>query len=205
MTWWLGSAHWWHVRRPSQPATEVHGYTDRDLLGAPTIAQVWTQFREFVGTDLLVAHNGQEFDVPVLRRSLPRARRVRGPRLLRHAAARALAGRRQRQARPTSPRAFNVEIGTRPSRLRRRLHACWRGAAPQRAAEFASSRKIALVHLLDHSRPGACPGSGSEPDEEELLFRDITRPYTLGRYSDCLEVYAAEVAEGSRRSPVSKK
>src|SRR4029079_13637221 len=32
--------------------------------------------------------------------------------------------------------------------------------------------------------------------EEETLLRDITRPFTLGRYSDCLEGYAAEIAGG---------
>ena len=29
---------------------------------------MWPAFREFVGRDLLVAHNGHTFDVPVLRR-----------------------------------------------------------------------------------------------------------------------------------------
>jgi DNA helicase-2/ATP-dependent DNA helicase PcrA len=38
------------------------------------------------------------------------------------------------------------------------------------------------------------------PDAEETLLRDITRPYTLGRYSDCLETYAA-AAEGIPGAP----
>jgi len=49
-------------------ATEVHGYRDADVAGAPPVDQVWSRFREFVGSDILIAHNGQEFDVPVLRR-----------------------------------------------------------------------------------------------------------------------------------------
>ena len=52
----------------SARATEVHGYTDLDVAQAPAWDEVWGRFRAFVGTDLLVAHNGQEFDVPVLRR-----------------------------------------------------------------------------------------------------------------------------------------
>ena len=57
------------TRPISAQATDVHGYTDRDLIGAPPMSEVWQRFREFVGTDLVVAHNGQEFDVPVLRRA----------------------------------------------------------------------------------------------------------------------------------------
>ena len=58
--------------RPSRPitpqATAVHGYRDADVCDEPTLAEVWPAFREFVGGDLLVAHNGHTFDVPVLRR-----------------------------------------------------------------------------------------------------------------------------------------
>ena len=57
------------TRPISAQATEVHGYTDGDLIGAPPMSEVWQRFREFVGSDLVVAHNGQEFDVPVLRRA----------------------------------------------------------------------------------------------------------------------------------------
>ena len=46
----------------------MHGYRDCDLVGAPSLDEVWPRFRAFVGSDLLIAHNGQEFDVPVLRR-----------------------------------------------------------------------------------------------------------------------------------------
>ncbi|HZI73694.1 MAG TPA: UvrD-helicase domain-containing protein, partial [Gemmatimonadales bacterium] len=49
-------------------ATDVHGYTDADVCGAPILPEVWSRFCAFVGTDVLIAHNGQEFDVPVLRR-----------------------------------------------------------------------------------------------------------------------------------------
>ena len=60
------------MARPSRPitpqATAVHGYRDADVCDQPTMAEVWPAFREFVGGDLLVAHNGHTFDVPVLRR-----------------------------------------------------------------------------------------------------------------------------------------
>jgi hypothetical protein len=58
--------------RPTRPihpkATQVHGYRDADLCDEPPFAEVWPAFRAFVGGDLLVAHNGQYFDMPVLRR-----------------------------------------------------------------------------------------------------------------------------------------
>jgi DNA polymerase III epsilon subunit family exonuclease len=49
-------------------ASAIHGYTDADLRDQPLLEEVWPRFREFVGNDLLVAHNGHRFDVPLLRR-----------------------------------------------------------------------------------------------------------------------------------------
>src|SRR3989441_11284608 len=55
--------------RPISPqASAIHGYTDRDVQDARSFAEVWPEFRAFVGDDILIAHNGQRFDVPVLRR-----------------------------------------------------------------------------------------------------------------------------------------
>jgi DNA polymerase III epsilon subunit family exonuclease len=56
-------------RQPIAPgASAVHGYTDADLAGQPTLTEVWPRFRAFVGDRVLVVHNGHRFDVPVLRR-----------------------------------------------------------------------------------------------------------------------------------------
>ncbi|PYO99512.1 MAG: hypothetical protein DMD60_01550, partial [Gemmatimonadetes bacterium] len=55
--------------RPITPgATKVHGYSDADVREAPSFAEVWPAFRAFIGEDVLIAHNGQHFDIPVLRR-----------------------------------------------------------------------------------------------------------------------------------------
>src|SRR5512142_1658599 len=58
--------------RPDGPvpasATDVHGYSDADLAAAPRFEEVWPRFRAFIGNRVLVAHNGQGFDIPVLRR-----------------------------------------------------------------------------------------------------------------------------------------
>src|SRR5207247_5001594 len=55
-------------RSISPGATKVHGYTDADVAPAPHFSAVWPQFRACVGDDILLAHNGQSFDIPVLRR-----------------------------------------------------------------------------------------------------------------------------------------
>src|SRR5438132_4715420 len=55
--------------RPITPgASAVHGYTDGDVRDARSFAEVWPELRAFVGDDILIAHNGQQFDIPVLRR-----------------------------------------------------------------------------------------------------------------------------------------
>jgi DNA polymerase III epsilon subunit family exonuclease len=55
--------------QPISPgATAVHGYTDAELVGQPSLREVWPRFRAFVGDDVLVAHNGHRFDIPLLER-----------------------------------------------------------------------------------------------------------------------------------------
>jgi DNA helicase-2/ATP-dependent DNA helicase PcrA len=171
----------------------VHGYRDEDLVGAPSMADVWRRFREFVGDDLVVAHNGQEFDVPVLRRAcgaydgfedlvfydtLPLARAVvDGSVKLTFLAQK-----------------FNVEVG--------RAHHAYddalmlAGVVPALSElRLRRARKIALVHLLDQLGLALALDQDSSASREDILFREITRPYTLGRYSDCLEIYAAQYGD----------
>jgi len=179
----------------SARATEVHGYTDQDVAQAPPLSEVWARFRAFVGNDLLVAHNGQEFDVPVLRRlcrdfsgiddlvfydTLPLARSlVEGSARLTELAAR-----------------FSVEVG--------RAHHAFddaymlAGVVPAlNELRMRRARKIAAVNLLDQLGLALALDINRGSGEEETLLRDISRPFTLGRYSDCLESYASEVALGA--------
>jgi superfamily I DNA/RNA helicase/DNA polymerase III epsilon subunit-like protein len=186
------------TRSISAPATEIHGYHDGDLIGAPPMSEVWQRFREFVGTDLVVAHNGQEFDVPVLRRAcrgfegfdelvfydtLPLARAVvDGSVKLKYLAQK-----------------FNIEVG-------REHHALDDAVALAKVVpnlnelRIRRGRTVALVHLLDQLGLALALDQHASPTKEEALFREITRPFTLGRYSDCLDIYAAELASGSEGS-----
>jgi UvrD-like helicase C-terminal domain/Exonuclease len=168
-------------------------------MGAPSLAEVWPRFRAFVGSDLLIAHNGQEFDVPVLRRlcqgfpeiddlvfydTLPLARSlVEGSARLTELAAR-----------------FNVEVG--------RAHHAFddaymlAGVVPAlNELRLRRARKIASVHLLDQLGLALALDRQTVTDDELTLFREITRPFTLGRFSDCLEHYAAELSQGASPAP----
>jgi ATP-dependent DNA helicase UvrD/PcrA len=181
--------------RPISPAaTAVHGYTDIDLANAPTMEMVWSRFREFVGADVLVAHNGQEFDVPVLRRNctglpgfedlifydtLPLARSlVDGSVRLEVLAQR-----------------FKVDVG----RAHHALDDAYMlaGVLPAlNTLRLRRARKLSLVHLLDYLGLALALDGSPSPSKEEGLLAELARPFTLGRYSDCLEVYAAELAAG---------
>jgi DNA polymerase III epsilon subunit family exonuclease len=59
--------------RASRPislrASEIHGYTDADLSNQPTLREIWPRFRDFVGDEVLIAHNGYRFDIPLLERA----------------------------------------------------------------------------------------------------------------------------------------
>jgi hypothetical protein len=95
---------------------------------------------------------------------------------------------------------FNVEVG--------RAHHAYddafmlAGVVPRlNELRLRRSRMIALTHILDSLGLALVLASGSPTDKEELLFRDITRPYTLGRFSDCLEAYAVALAEPGMLGP----
>src|SRR5438445_837379 len=180
--------------RPTRPisagATRVHGYTDADVQGARPFAEVWPAFRQFVGAAVLVAHNGQRFDVPVLRRlagdqdgvdslvvfdTLPLARSLaRGSAKLADLAAR-----------------FGIDPGRSHHALDDALTLArvFRQLEQQR---ITRARKAVLVNLLDYL--GLALALETDPpssDERRLLF-GLARYYALGRYSDCLEFYATE-------------
>jgi DNA polymerase III epsilon subunit family exonuclease len=187
------------TRPISAEATDVHGYRDEDLVGAPTMSEVWQRFRSFVGDDLLVAHNGQQFDVPVLRRAcgefagfddlvfydtLPLARSVvDGSVKLSFLAQK-----------------FNVEVGRAHHALDDALMLA--GVVPAlNELRLRRARKVSLVHLLDQLGLALALERPAPTGEEEKLFQDITRPYSLGRYSDCLDLYATELALGAEGAP----
>ena len=170
-------------------AAAVHGYTDADVADAPVFGDVWSEFRAFVGADLLVAHNAVEFDLPVLRRlAAPLGGAddfvVFDSLLLARALVTGRAGLEALAERFAVP-------------LPRAHHAL--DDAEALAGVFVAltrlqlvrTRKSALAHLLDLVGLGLALGAGPSSDEAEVL-REIARTHALSPYSDCLEFYGAE-------------
>jgi len=174
---------------PAQ-ATAIHGYRDADVCEEPTLAEAWPAFREFVGSDLLVAHNGHTFDVPVLRRlaaglrglddlvffdTLPLARSLMDD----GAGLQDLCHR------------FGVSAG--------RSHHAIDDASALAGVLFhlgqlglARARKVALVQLLGWLGLALALDAPADPTAEERLLRDVALPAAFGRYRGCLEAYAEQ-------------
>jgi ATP-dependent DNA helicase UvrD/PcrA len=182
--------------KPRVPITSgalgAHGISESDVANAPYFETVWTQFREFCGLDVLVAHNGYTFDFPILRRmasklprgtdfftydTLPLARTL-------HATSRKLEHLAKR---------YGIATG----RSHRALDDCRTlakvfPALSETRVEYA--RKTALVNLLDQLGVAlALSDKHSLCDEARKIF-DLIPPYSLGRHSDCLDFYASECA-----------
>lgn len=182
----------------SRRASEVHGIKDDDVADAPTFERIWPRFRAFVGDDLLVAHNGQEFDMPVLKRlasglpgveglvfydTLPLARSlIDGSAKLEDLAHR-----------------FNINPGRAHSAIddASTLVGVMRHLG---ALKLARARSCALVQLLGWLGLALTLDESTEPSAEERLLRELALPATVGRYGDCLQVYAEE-AEAAPDAP----
>ncbi len=188
-------------RKISQGAREVHGYSEEDLVGAPSFETVWAKFREFVGDDLLVAHNGQEFDVPVVRRmaeglpgiedlsffdTLPLARSL----FESSASLEALAER------------FGVDKG--------RAHHADDDAVTLakvlghlNAVKLARSRKCALANTLDFLGLSLALAPAENRNRDDGVLFKLSRINALGPFSDCLDFYDLQRQSISGREVVS--
>ncbi len=177
--------------RPISPrATEIHGYTDADVATAAPFTAVLAQFRAFVGSDILVAHNGQKFDIPVLRRlaagqggvdtlvfydTLPLVRSLSQD-----------SGKLEDVARRCG-----IDCGRAHHALDDActLALVYRELEKQRVVR---ARKAVLNNVLDYlGLAMALEKRGMGTGEWDTLF-NIARFRTLGPYSDALEFYAME-------------
>ncbi len=177
--------------RPIHPAaTKVHGYGDDEVRDMPGFAEIWPRFREFVGYDRLVAHNGTRFDVPVLRRcaaglagvdelvffdTFPLAKLlVEGSASLANLAKRfGVSAGRSHHALDDASTLVGVLHHLSLLRLRR----------ARTAAVSQALGHLGLALALDHA-------TGRTPEEQ--LLRELALPAAVGRYGNCLECYAAE-------------
>ena len=181
--------------RPERPISErasaVHGYHAADLVDAPRFAEVWPAFQAFVGDDVLLAHNAQQFDVPVLlrlARGLPGVERLRFFDSL--PVARALITDGSAKLEALADR-FGIDKGREHHALddARTLAAVYDRLA---RLQQARARKTAQVRILDCLGLALAGQASPEPTAEEAVFRSLVAVFTLGRYSDALEFYTAE-------------
>ena len=189
--------------RPTRPiaaaATKVHGYSDADVREARPFGEVWPPFRAFVDDDVLVAHNGQQFDVPVLRRlavgldglaslvcydTLPLARALsRDSARLSDLAAR-----------------FGIDPGRGHHALDDALTLA-RVFQELERQRVIRARKAVLVNLLDYLGLALALENQQPPTDEQRILFGLARYYTLGRYSECLEFYDTERERAEADAP----
>jgi DNA polymerase III epsilon subunit family exonuclease len=178
--------------RPISPrASAIHGYADADLRDAPPFAEVWPQFRAFIGDDVLIAHNGQRFDVPVLRRL---AAELDGVDSLVFYDTYPLV----RSLSQDSPKQEDIahRFGIDPGRAHHALDDAVTLARVYRELERQRgirARKAVLVNLLDYLGLALAlePRREQGAAERDMLFK-VAKIYTLGRYSDALAFYEME-------------
>src|SRR6266545_3587068 len=176
--------------RPITPgATAVHGYTDADVRGAPSFAEVWPAFRPFIGDDVLIAHNGQHFDIPVLRRL---AAGLDGVDDLVFYDTLPLVRSLSRDSAKLEDLA--LRFGLDAGRAHHALDDAVTLARVYRELERRRgirARKAVLVNLLDYLGLALALEQGAGSGEREVLFK-LAKFYTLGRYSDALAFYEME-------------
>src|SRR6266700_3834573 len=174
-------------------ATKGHGYSDAAVQDAPPFPEVWPAFRAFIGDDVLIAHNGQHFDIPVLRRL---AAGLDGVDSLVFYDTLPLVRTLSRDSAKLEDLAlrYGIDAGRAHHALDDAvtLARVYRELERQRAIR---ARKAVPVNLLDYLglalavKPRTEQGAGS--GERHLLF-EVATFYTLGRYSDALAFYEME-------------
>ena len=182
--------------RPRVPITsgarDTHGISEEDVADQPYFEEMWPAFREFCGSDVLIAHNGYTFDFPILRRmarSLPRGTDFSTYDTL------PLARTLHATSRRLEHLAKRYDIPTGQSH--RALDDCRTLATlfPMLSAtRLEYARKTALVNLLDQLGIAlALCDRESWCDEARKMF-EFVPVYSLGRHSDCLDRYDSERA-----------
>lgn len=172
-------------------ATAVHGINDVDVLASPGFETVWPQLREFCRDDVVVAHNGYEFDFVILRRM---AKSTKTPFDFCLFDTLPLA----RDLVPTSRKLSDLAkaFGIDPGRSHRALddtRTLARVFMKLNEAKASRARKTCLGNLLDFLAL-ALWLSGDPVCAEGQLLRRLIRVFPFGRYSTCLEFYEREQA-----------
>jgi superfamily I DNA/RNA helicase len=171
-------------------ATDTHGIRAADVASAPRFEDIWPKFRAFCGDDVIVAHNGYEFDFRILNRmvralgkpfdlctydTLPLARDL-------YPTSRKL---------PDLARNFGIPTGRSHRALDDTLTLA-KVVLALDEVKRSRARKTALVNLLDQLGIALALSDEASLCAEARMLRYLTRAFALGRYSSCLESYERE-------------
>jgi superfamily I DNA/RNA helicase len=181
-------------------ATDAHGWRSEDVASSPYFEEVWPVFRDFCGEDVVVAHNGYDFDFRILQRmvrSLPEGHPERsegsaGFDLCTYDTlplARDLL-QTSKKLEHLAPM-FGISTGRSHHALDDTLALAQVTLALDKLKRVRA-RKTALANLLDYVGLGLALSPDASLTDEGRLLRQILRVYALGRYTNCLEVYERE-------------
>jgi DNA polymerase III epsilon subunit-like protein len=174
----------------SAGALGSHGISESDVAGAPYFENVWPAFRDFCGSDILVAHNGYRFDFPILRRmsaKLPRGSDFSTYDTLPLAATLFSTSR----SLGNLARHYGIHTG-QAHRALDDARALAQLLPELSKTKIAYARKTSLVHLLDQLGVALALGDRNSMCDEARRFLELVPPYSLGRHSECLEHYRSE-------------
>ncbi len=173
-------------------ARMTHGIHEDEVEKSPYFEEVWTPFREFCGRDVIVAHNGYQFDFPVLRRM---ANDLPDPQLSTYdtlVLARELhtGGARLEDL----ARVYGIDKGQShraldDTKTLAQVFLCLGETKVTRA------RKTSLDNLLDHLGVALALSDEESLCKEAANLRKLTCTFALGRFSNCLDFYRAECEE----------
>ena len=186
-------------------ATATHGISEADVAEAPHFEEIWTRLRDFCGNDVLVAHNGNQFDFPIIRRM---------------AGALGLEGAEEFTTYDTLPLArelfegsakledlakvLGVDAGQSHRALddTRTLAHVFRGMNDRKVKK---ARKTALAGSLDFLGLGLALSNPKLLVEEAKMLADALRVYALGPFSEALDFYHRERERGDDQSLPSRE
>ena len=186
-------------------ATATHGISEAEVANAPLFEEIWPRLREFCGRDVLVAHNGNQFDFPIIRRmatelglegadgfttydTLPLARELfEGSAKLEDLA-----------------KVLQIDSGQSHRALddTRTLAHVFLG---MNARKVEKARKTALAGSLDFLGLGLALSNPKLLVEEAKMLCDRLRVYPLGPYSEALEFYHRERERGDDQSLMTRE
>lgn len=185
-------------------ALATHGIDAAQLQDAPTFATIWPDVRAFIDRDVIVAHNGYDFDFPILQRvvealderftlttfdSLPIARDLF----------------------PTSrklvdlARRFGIDAGQSHRALDdtqtlARVTVALGYAQAERARKTALNEHLGALGVALALTQLTC---AEALDDEAALFLRLTRVFALGKFSGALEHYEQQIGDDDTRPTVA--